>query len=247
MKHHFFASDFHLGAHADGGSRDRERKVVRWLHSIADRADTVYLLGDVFDFWFDYRDVVPRGHTRLLGTLADLSDAGVNIHFFTGNHDLWLFDYFQTELGATIHRQPLSLILGGKQFVIGHGDGLGPGDHRYKFTKAVFSNALAQRLFAALHPRIGVGLARYFSRKSRETTGQLDDQYLGDEREFLVQYCVSELKNRHVDFFIFGHRHLVIDKPLPGGARYINLGTWFGAAHYAEFDGQQLHLRSFEG
>lgn len=246
-KHIYFASDFHLGAAADGNGHVREKKVVRWLDSIADTAEEIYLLGDVFDFWFEYKYVVPKGHVRLLGKLAELADRGIAIHIFTGNHDVWMFGYFEREFGAKVYTEPIVCEWAGKRFMIGHGDGLGPGDHGYKFIKKVFANALAQRLFAMLHPLWGVSLARFFSRKSRETTGDKDGVYLGDDKEFLVRYCNSVLEKEHYDYFIFGHRHLVIDKALKGGSRYINLGEWFDACNYAVFDGQELKLLRFEG
>lgn len=224
----------------------REQKVVSWLDSIADSAAEIYLLGDLFDFWFDYKYVVPRGHVRLLGKLAELSDKGIGIHIFTGNHDVWMFDYFEKELGASIYRKPIERICSGKRFLIGHGDALGPGDHGYKFIKKIFTNRLCQQLFAALHPYIGVNLARFFSRKSRESTADKDSIYLGDDKEFLVQYCNEVLETEHFDYFIFGHRHMMIDKELKGGSRYINLGEWFNGCHYAKFDGSELTLKKFE-
>ena len=224
---------------------ERERKVVRWLNSIQDDCKELYLLGDVFDFWFEYKYVVPRGYVRLLGKLAEMSDAGIPIHIFTGNHDVWMFGYFNEQFNAHIYTEPIERRWNGKVFMIGHGDGLGPGDNGYKFIKKVFTNRLAQRLFAMLHPYIGVNLARFFSRKSREATGHKDEQYLG-EKEYLVQFCRSVLEKRHIDYFIFGHRHLVIDERVGESSRYVNLGEWFTSCNYASFDGEVLKLQAFE-
>lgn len=243
-KYIYFASDFHLGS-SGGNDLDRERKVVKWLESIGDSASDIFLVGDVFDFWFEYKHVVPKGHIRLLGKLAELSDNGVKLHIFTGNHDVWMFDYFEKELDASIYKEPIKRVFGDKKFMVGHGDGLGPGDHGYKFIKRVFTNRMCQKLFAFLHPYIGVSMARYFSKKSRESTGDKDAVYLGDENEYLVQYCFEVLQKEHFDFFIFGHRHMVLDKTLTGGSRYINLGEWFNSCHYARFDGSNLELIKF--
>lgn len=246
-KYIYFASDFHLGAARDGDSHEREQKVVRWLDSIKDSTRELYLLGDLFDFWFEYRHVVPKGHVRLLGKLAEFADKGIPIHIFTGNHDVWMFDYFPKEFGAQIHREAITVEWEQKRFMIGHGDGLGPGDTGYKFIKAIFTNTLAQRLFAALHPFWGVKLARYFSRKSRESTGNKDAHYLGDDKEFLVRYCRDVLVREHFDYFIFGHRHMMLDKQVGPHSRYLNLGEWFTGFHYARFDGEQLSLHRYEG
>lgn len=242
----YFASDFHLGSFIDKDSHERELKIVRWLDSIKCDASDIYLLGDVFDFWFEYKHVVPKGHVRLLGKLAELSDSGIKLHIFTGNHDVWMFDYLPKELGAIVYQEPIERVWAGKIFVLGHGDGLGPGDHGYKVIKKVFTNRIAQRLFAFLHPYVGVNLAQFFSRKSRETTGDKDAEYLGPEKEFLVRYCKEELKNRNVDFFVFGHRHLVLDVDLGNGSRYLNLGEWFSSCQFAVFDGESLELKKFE-
>jgi UDP-2,3-diacylglucosamine hydrolase len=243
----YFASDFHLGAYADRNNPLlREKKVVEWLGSIQNDCSELYLLGDVFDFWFEYKHVVPKGFVRLLGKLAEMSDDGIEIHIFTGNHDVWMFDYFEQQFGARIHRTPILKSWGGKKFLIGHGDGLGPGDRGYKFIKALFTNRLAQRAFSFLHPFIGVELARFFSRKSREATGTKDLEFLG-EKEFLIQFCNSQLQKEHIDYFIFGHRHLKIDQMLnEGKSRYVNLGEWFSGSPYAVFNGTELKLARFQ-
>jgi UDP-2,3-diacylglucosamine hydrolase len=204
-------------------------------------------LGDIFDFWFEYKTVVPKGYTRLLGTIAHLSDSGIPIHFFTGNHDMWSFTYFQEELGVKLYKEPILKEIDGKKFFLGHGDGLGPGDKGYKFIKKIFSNKFCQWLFAQMHPNIGIGLANYFSRKSRMANAQADEVFLGENEEWLVQFCKDYLsKNPPVDYFIFGHRHLPLDIRLEKGARYINLGEWVKYNSYAVFDGKELELKFFE-
>jgi UDP-2,3-diacylglucosamine hydrolase len=204
-------------------------------------------MGDIFDFWFEYKTVVPKGYTRLLGTIAHLSDSGIPIHFFTGNHDMWSFTYFQEELGVKLYKEPILKEIDGKKFFVGHGDGLGPGDKGYKFIKKIFSNKFCQWLFAQMHPNIGIGLANYFSRKSRMANAQADEVFLGENEEWLLQFCKDYLsKNPTVDYFVFGHRHLPLDIRLEKGARYINLGEWVKYNSYAVFDGKELELKFFE-
>jgi UDP-2,3-diacylglucosamine hydrolase len=248
MQHIFFASDFHLGVDAPGNSsREREMRIARWLDAIAPQCGELYLVGDLFDYWFEYRSVVPKGYLRLLGRLANLRDQGVPVTFFTGNHDMWMFRYFEEELGIPVLREPVLREFQGKRFLIGHGDGLGPGDHGYKFIKAVFANRLCQWLFARIHPDTGIALMRYFSGKSRAATGD-ESQFLGAEKEWLVQFCEEEIKKTEVDYFIFGHRHLPIDHTLSDGrTRYINLGDWLRYNTYAEFDGKEIVLKEFRG
>ncbi len=242
----YFISDFHLGVPDYERSLEREKKIVRWLDMIKPDASELYLLGDVFDFWFEYRHAVPPGHVRLLGKLAELSDSGVTIHYFTGNHDMWVFEYLPKEIGLTIYREPVIRTYNNHKFFIGHGDGLGPGDYGYKFIKRVFSSKISQWLFARFHPNFGAWLAKYFSRKSRVATGTSDETWLGDDKEFLMIFCNEYLKKEQIDYFIFGHRHLVIDKNIGKSSRYINLGEWINNSSYAEFDGEQLYLKEFE-
>ncbi|PHN01190.1 UDP-2,3-diacylglucosamine diphosphatase [Flavilitoribacter nigricans] len=242
----YFASDFHLGINGKLSSREREQQIVRWLEHIEGDAEAIYLVGDVFDFWFEYRTVVPRGFTRLLGKLATLRDQGIPIYFFTGNHDMWVFDYFEKELGIPTYREPIYREINGRTFLIGHGDGLGPGDHGYKFLKKVFANPVCQWLFARLHPNFGFFLAQYWSGRSRSANPG-EERFLGAEREWLLQYSNEHLDEREVDYFIFGHRHLPIDHTLKNGrSRYINLGEWLQYNSYAVFDGEELELRFFE-
>ncbi len=240
----YFASDFHLGVPTFEKSLEREKAIVRWLDSIEHDAAEIYLVGDVFDFWFEYKTVVPRGFTRLLGKLASMTDKGIPIHFFTGNHDMWTFDYLEKEIGLIVHREPITANLSGKSFMIGHGDGLGPGDHGYKFLKKVFANPLCKWLFARLHPNFGTGLALYLSRRSRIATGAADEHFEGEDKEWLIIYIKEQLQKDHTDYFIFGHRHLPIDHPI-GQSRYINLGDWLKYRTYAVWDGQNLELLTF--
>jgi UDP-2,3-diacylglucosamine hydrolase len=241
----YFISDFHLGVPNDADSRKREDKIVAWLNSIRNDVQILFLMGDVFDYWFEYKEVVPRGYVRLLGKLAELSDAGVEMHYFTGNHDMWVFDYLPKEIGLQIHRAPIQKEYNGKKFFLGHGDGLGPGDYGYKFIKKVFANKLAQWLFARIHPNTGIGLMKFFSRRSRIATGTSDDVYLGDDKEWLMIFSREVLQKEHYDYFIFGHRHMPLDKSLSDKSRYINLGEWINHFTYAVYDGEELQLKKF--
>jgi UDP-2,3-diacylglucosamine hydrolase len=242
----YFASDFHLGVPDRETSLEREKKVVKWLDQIKHDAEEIFLLGDVFDFWFEYKTVVPKGYIRLLGKLAELSDAGIRIHYFTGNHDMWVFDYLPQELNIPVYRAPVKRSINGKKFYIGHGDGLGPGDFGYKFIKKVFSNRICQWLFARLHPNFGIWMAGYWSRKSRIANGPRDEKFLGEDKEWLVIHSREILKKEHFDYFIYGHRHLPLDIRLSGRSRYVNLGEWVNYDTYAVFDGNDLHLETFK-
>lgn len=240
----YFASDFHLGVDARLSSAEREKQIVRWLDQIADKADAIYLVGDLFDFWFEYATVVPKGYTRLLGQLAALRDAGIPIYFFTGNHDMWMFGYFEQELGIPIYRNPVIREIDGKKYFIGHGDGLGPGDYGYKFIKQVFANPLSQWMFARLHPNFGIRLAQYFSGSSRQSNPS-PQVFLGEEQEWLAVYAQQKIEQiPDIDYFIFGHRHLPIDFLLRNGrSRYLNLGEWlYHNSYIVAEQGQVQHL-----
>ena len=243
----YFISDFHLGVPDYPSSLEREKRIVRWLEMARKDAAEIYLLGDVFDFWFEYKRAVPRGYVRLLGKLAEIADSGIRIHYFTGNHDMWVFDYLPKEIGLTLYREPVVREYSGKKFYIGHGDGLGPGDHGYKFIKKVFANPFCQWLFARLHPNFGIWLAGYFSKKSRIATGTDDEKFLGEENEWLVVYSKEILQKQHYDYFVFGHRHLPLDLTVGPGSRYVNLGEWINHNTYAVFDGTELKLERFTG
>ncbi len=242
----YFASDFHLGIDVKFTSSERERQIVSWLEEIRKDASHLYLVGDLFDFWFEYSHAVPRGYVRLLGKLAELSDQGIALHIFTGNHDMWMFDYLEKELGATLYRVPVVHQHNEKQFYIGHGDGLGPGDHGYKFIKKIFANRICQWLFARLHPNFGIGLANFFSGWSRSST-KVEDKYFGDEKEWLLTYANQKLDGVYADYFVFGHRHLPIDRTLKNDvSRYINLGEWMNFNSYAVFDGMEMKIKFFQ-
>lgn len=241
-----FASDFHLGVPNRQDSLSREKKIVQWLEQKAETTDELFFVGDIFDFWFEYKHVVPKGFTRLLGCLARLSDSGIRLHFFKGNHDMWMFGYFQDEFGAAIHSDAYIFEQGGKRFFVHHGDGLGNGDASYKLLKKVFRSEICQRMFAFLHPYLGIGLANYLSQKSRAAQLYNENENIIPENEWLVQYCKEVLKKEFYDYLIFGHRHLLLDIELDKGSRYVNLGDWFRYCSYAEFDGTELALKKFE-
>ncbi len=243
----YFLSDFHLGAPDHASSLEREKAVVQFLDEIKNDAAEIFLVGDVFDFWYEYRKVVPKGYVRLLGKLAELTDAGISIHFFVGNHDMWMNDYLQKELNIPVYYEPKEFERNGKKFLIGHGDGLGPGDHKYKRLKKLFRNPACKWLFGILPPAIGMGLANYLSRRSRAQTGAAEEIFLGEDKEWLIIYCKEMLQQKKFDFFVFGHRHLAIDHRLNEESRYINLGDWLRYYTYAVFDGSSMELRSYKG
>lgn len=242
----YFASDFHLGSPSPEISLAREQKIVRWLNTIKTDAYSIYILGDVFDFWFEYKYTVPKGFVRLLGCFAELRDAGITIEFFTGNHDMWMFDYFPREFGINVHRKPVSVSFNGVKFLLGHGDGLGPGDHTYKFIKKFFENKASQWLFQWIHPNLGIPLANFLSKNSRDKNLKKDEEFLGD-REWLLQYCRTVEQKEHHDIYIFGHRHYPIDLNLNDNSRYINLGDWMNHCTYAVLANKQVRLEKFEG
>lgn len=242
----YFASDNHLGAPTPEVSKEREAKFVRWLDTIKADAGAIFLLGDLFDFWFEYRTVVPKGFVRTLGKLAELRDSGIAIYFFVGNHDLWMDDYFEKELNIPVFHRPQEAESCGKRFLIGHGDGLGPGDKGYKRMKKVFTNPFCKWLFRWLHPDIGVRLAQYLSVKNKMISGDEDVHFLGEDKEWLVQYCKRKLETTHYDYFLFGHRHLPMTIDLSGKATYINTGDWIHYYTYAVFDGKETKLMHFE-
>lgn len=244
-KHIYFASDFHLGAPNATESRKREDLIVRWLDEIEERAEAIYLVGDIFDFWFEYKHAIPKGFVRIQGKIAELTDRGIPVHFFTGNHDMWMFDYFEKELGVTIHRKPITVETQGKKLMIGHGDGLGPGDKGYKFIKKVFSNKFFQWCFARLHPNFGIAVANFSSRKSRAATGNDDEVFLGEKNEWLVHYTKECLQKEHFDYFIFGHRHLPLKVQVGEQSTYYNLGDWIKYRTYGVLRNGELELNVY--
>ena len=242
----YFASDQHLGAPTPEISFPREQKFVKWLDEVKQDAEAIFLLGDLFDFWFEYKTVVPKGFVRVLGKLAEIKDSGIPIYFFVGNHDLWMGDYFEKELNIPVYHDNKAFTFNGKTFLIGHGDGKGPGDMGYKRMKKVFTNPFSKRLFRWLHPDIGVRLAQYLSVKNKLISGAEDVKFLGEENEWLVQYCKRKLETQLYDFFVFGHRHLPMEIQLSEQSKYINLGDWIGYFTYGVFDGSTFELKKYE-
>ncbi|GGB86674.1 UDP-2,3-diacylglucosamine hydrolase [Flavobacterium suaedae] len=242
----YFASDQHLGAPTPEKSFIREKKFVKWLDEVKKDADAIFLLGDLFDFWFEYKTVVPKGFVRVLGKLAEIRDSGIPIYFFVGNHDLWMDDYFEKELDIPVYHKPKEFTFNGKEFLIGHGDGLGPGDKGYKRMKKVFINPFSKWLYRWLHPDIGVRMAQHLSVKNKLISGDEDVIFLGEENEWLVQYCKRKLETKHYDYFIFGHRHLPLDIKLNEKSTYLNLGDWVSYFTYGVFDGETLELKEYK-
>ncbi len=241
----YFASDFHLGAPDPSISFEREKKLVAWLDLISQDANTIFLLGDIFDFWFEYKKVIPKGFVRFQGKLAELCDKGIGIYFFRGNHDMWMFNYFQKEIGIKdIYSDLLRLSVNNKKFLVGHGDGLGKGDHSYKFLKKIFRNRLSQFLFRLVPPVIGIGIAQGWSGKSRKRGEKFTKKEVS-EKDRIEDYCKDISQKEEIDYFIFGHRHIIADKKVGNNSTYLNLGEWFLACPYAEFDGKKLELKYF--
>ena len=242
----YFASDNHLGAPTKEKSFPREQKFVQWLDEVKGDAAVIFLLGDLFDFWFEYKTVVPKGFVRVLGKLAEITDSGIPVYFFVGNHDLWMNGYFEEELNIPVYHKPQEFSFNDTVFFIGHGDGLGPGDKGFKRMKKVFTNPLAQWLFRWLHPDLGVKIAQYFSVKNRLISGDEDVRFLGEENEWLVQYSKRKLLTKHYDYFVFGHRHLPMEIKVGDQSTYVNLGDWINYYTYGVFDGNKLSLKKYE-
>jgi len=247
MKNIYFLSDAHLGSLALKHGRQQERRLVRFLDEIKDKAEAVYLLGDVFDFWFEYRMVVPKGHVRLLGKICELTDNGVEVHFFTGNHDMWCHDYFERECGMIMHREPVTLSFGDQTFYLGHGDGLGDPDPKFKFIRAIFHSPVCQWLFRWLHPDWGMRFGLNWAKVSRLKHGDGGDPpYLGEDKEHLVLYAKQYLKSHpDINYFLFGHRHIELDLMLSHSCRMLILGDWISQFTYAVFDGERLFMEDY--
>lgn len=243
----YFISDAHLGTPNHDKSLVREKLLVQLLDNIKLHAEEIYFVGDLFDFWFEYNTVIPKGFTRILGKLAEISDAGIPVHFFTGNHDVWMRGYFEKELNIPVYHVPVAKTLKGKKFYIAHGDGLGPGDHGYKFLKKVFRNRFCQLLFRWLHPDIGIAIADFWSKRSRYVSqGGEVEQWKGDDKEWLVLHSYKMLEQEHFDYFVYGHRHFPKELLLNETSRYINLGDWLTWFTYAEFDGEKMEVKNFK-
>lgn len=241
----FFLSDLHLGMYPEEDSRQREHKVVKWLDEIHPLASEIYLLGDTFDYWYEYRRVVPRGFTRFLGKIAEITDSGVKVNMFTGNHDVWLFDYLPKEIGVEVFREPVVREYGGKKFYIAHGDGLGPGQRGFKMLKWLFTNKTAQWMYSRIHPNASIAFARRWSKKSRLAKGVSVD-FLGEDKEYLVLHSRELLKKEHYDYFVYGHRHLPLELSLNDMSTLFYLGDWIENFSYAAWDGRKLSLHRLD-
>ena len=238
----YFASDFHLGAPNNVESIQREKKICEWLEKIKNEAKEIYLLGDLFDFWFEYKKVIPKGFERLKGKLAQLTDSGIKIHLFVGNHDLWTFGYLENEIGLKIYKESKIIKLNGKKFYLSHGDGLGSGNKIYKFLKFIYSNKICQFLFSLIPSNIGISLAQFLSKQSRIKQNPSNEK-LGET--YLTNYCKKQLEKHHIDFFIFGHIHQPKKILISHNSSYVNLGDWVTHFSYAELDGENLLLKNF--
>lgn len=251
----FFTSDHHFGIPDRAKSLEREKLFVRWIDEMEPRMQELYIMGDLFDFWFEYKTVIPRGYALLLGRLAQLCESGIPVHYFRGNHDMWTFDYFEKELGFIMYREPIIREFGDKKFYLGHGDGLGPGDKGYKLLKRVFENRVNQWLFKLVHPEISMRIALYWSRKSRHANLAREGQERAEGRyenldwlktERLPMFAAETLKEiPDIDYFVFGHWHLPVKLDL-GNATYYNIGDWINYFSYLEFDGNLLEMKYFE-
>ncbi|MBK9283240.1 MAG: UDP-2,3-diacylglucosamine diphosphatase [Sphingobacteriaceae bacterium] len=246
VKKIYFASDFHLGVPTHELSLIREKAICRWLDQIKTDASEIFLVGDIFDFWYEYIYTIPKGTTRFLGKIAELSDAGIKISFFTGNHDLWMKNYFTEELGVSVYHEPIIREFNGKKFYIGHGDGMGPGDKGYKLLKLIFTSKVCQWLYSRLHPNLAFYLAKKASKRSRIITADSDEKFLGEENEWLFLYSKDYLKKEPIDYFVFGHRHLPLEMKINEKSTYYNLGEWINYKSYAEFDGTAMKLINFK-
>ncbi len=241
----YFASDVHLGHPSLEEGRWREQIFIKWLDEIKDKASEIFLVGDIFDFWYEYKKVVPKGFTRTLGKIAEITDAGIPVHFFTGNHDVWVFDYLPKEIGVKVYKEPLETNLMGKSFYIAHGDGLGPGDKKYKLLKKVFTSKFLQWCFSRLHPNFSLWLAHSWSNASRDSKGIKAESFNGENKELLYKHAEQILKQRHFDYFIFGHRHLMINKPV-NNSTFVYLGDWLYNFSYGVFDGNSFELHQIK-
>ncbi len=241
----YFVSDVHLGAPGLKNNREREILLAKWLDEIKDDVTELYLLGDIFDFWWEYKKVVPRGFTRILGRIADLADSGVDVHFFTGNHDLWAFDYLSEELGVTVHHNEIVKEINGKRFFLAHGDGLDPYDKGYVFLKKIFTNKTLQWLFSRLHPNFAFALAHKWSKSRQYAKVNIDDEF-DENNEGIFKFAESFLEKEFVDYFIFGHRHVMLNTEIGKKSRFILLGDWIKNFSYGVFDGEKFELKIYK-
>lgn len=242
----YFISDAHLGSRLIQNPREHEKKMVDWLNKVKSDAKTIYLMGDIFDFWFEYKTVVPKGFVRFLGKLAELTDAGIEIHFFTGNHDIWTFGYLEKEIGLIVHRKPETIQIGNKTFYMAHGDGLDLNDKGFKILRNIFHSRFAQRLFRLVPAQLGQEMGYNWSKGSRKKCMDQESKYQGEHNEFLVRYAKKYAESHDVDFLIFGHRHIALDLQIKKNTRVLILGDFVNIFSYAAFDGNQLTLEFFE-
>lgn len=244
-KNVYFASDQHFGIPNATESRKREDRFIRWMDEIKADAQIIFLMGDLFDFWHEWKYVVPKGYIRVLGKIAELKDSGIEIYFFVGNHDLWMKNYFQEELDIPVFFEKQYFEINNRQFLLAHGDGLGPGDKGYKRMKKVFTNPLAQWAFRWLHPDIAMRIANYMSQKNKMISGDEDKQFLGEDKEFLILYSKEKLKTEKINYFVYGHRHLPMVLDLSPDSKYVNLGDWISYFSYGVFDGNSFGLKTY--
>ena len=246
LKKVYFASDVHLGAMALKHNKERELLFVKWLHEVKKDAEIIFLLGDIFDFWFEYRKVAPQGFVRVLGAIAEICDSGIPVHFFTGNHDIWVFDYLPRETGMIIHHEPWETEIRGKRFFLAHGDDLGKVDGYYQLLNRLFKNKFYQWAFAKIHPDLSFGVAHSWSKKSRLGRGKIKVPFMGEEKEDQLIYSRELLKKKHFDFFVYGHRHIALDYQLTDLSRLIILGDWISECTYGVFDGDDFRLEKID-
>ena len=242
----YFASDQHFGAPTPQESKSREDRFIRWMDQIKSDAQILFLMGDLFDFWHEWKYVVPKGYIRVLGKIAELKDAGIDIYFFVGNHDLWMKNYFEEELGIPVFFDKQYFQINNQTFLLAHGDGLGPGDKGYKRMKKLFTNPIAQCAFRWLHPDIAMKIAIYMSTKNKMISGEEDKKFLGEDKEFLIVYSKEKLKSEKIDYFVYGHRHLPMILDLNETSKYVNLGDWISYFTYGVFDGSEFSIDVFK-
>ena len=240
----YFCSDNHLGSPNRNLSLEREKIFITWLDQIKTDAQAIFFLGDLFDFWFEYKKVVPKGFTRLFGKLAELSDTGIDLFFFVGNHDCWIGNYFEDELGINVFHKKVDLNIDNYNILIGHGDGLGPGDNKYKFLKLLFRNPILKKLFSFVHPDIGISLGSFLSQKNKILSGS-EKVFESEDKEMLFSYCKDVLKTKYYHFFIFGHRHIPLELDLGNNSKYFNTGDWITHFSYLVYDGNSFNLNYF--
>lgn len=241
----YFVSDVHLGAPAMKNNPEREKLFASWLDEVAKDASAIYMLGDIFDFWYEYKKVVPRGFVRVLGKMAELTDKGIPIYYFTGNHDVWVFDYLPSETGVIIQREPIIKNIGKKTFFLGHGDGLDKSEKGYLFLKRLFTSKSAQFLFSRLHPNLAIWFGHEWAKKSRISKGT-EPEFVKDlNSESAVRFANEFSKNNKIDIYIFGHRHFLLKEKLASDAEIVMLGEWFNFFSYAEFDGNNIELKKY--